>query len=505
MTITRGGQAIDRATVRIRTTQDSAFENEDYIPYDELVVFEVGEREKTVSTAITDDNIPEIEERFYFVVYNPTGDIVVATPYNVSVYIAPNDDPYGIVSFHPQSLIVTGEEGEATELVIRRTRGVFGQLLITLSLVLASTGHPDLPVSLGDLSFSRDVIMQAGSANATFTIQVVDDGIPELEDVYYISISCPVSGFPPINPGPSCAADNLTSTFTVPENDYPYGGYGWSEDSSDTDTPEDLLPGDPPSSRDRVLFLSQYGGTLAGAEMVWELTPSLLRGYPLLDLFFYGSPGMGVSQYTGRPDTGTMAYLFSGLTDSLLTVPSQYQPAPSDTEGGFTLSGFLRGSATSGYLLVSQSADSSNLYYGVKIRVSETNSYLQYQYTVTSSSSVNTVEAELPADAFNDAWSHFAVIHRISPTRQVVLYFGGEQLATAPLMSGSIPADSSAVMTVGADGAGNEGVSLALQDVRLYYAALSTAQVSLYTLYYIYNTVVLIIRFIVSLDLTCYK
>ena len=480
MTVTRGGQAIDRATVSLRTTQDSAIENEDYIPLNDLlVVFEVGEREKTVFTAITDDNIPEIEERFYFVIYNPTGDIVVGTPYNVSVYIAPNDDPYGIVSFHPQSITVTGEEGESSELVIRRTRGTFGQLLITLNLVLVNTGHPDLPASLGDLSFARDVIMQAGSANTTFSVLVVDDGIPELEDVYYISISCPVSGFPSINPGPSCAADNLTSTFTVPENDYPYGAYGWSEDSSDTYTPEDILPGDPPSSRDRVLSLSQYGGTLAGAEMLWELTPSLLKGSPLLDLFFYGSPGAGVSLSTGRPDTGTLAYLFSGQTDSFLTVPSQYQPAPSDTEGGFTLSGFLRGSASPGYLLVSQSADASNVYYGVKIRVSETNSYLQYEYTVTSSSSTNTVEAELPADAFNDVWSHFAVIHRISPTGQVVLYFRGEQLATASLMAGSIPTDSSAVMTVGADGAGNEGVSLALQDVRVYYDALTTAQVSL--------------------------
>ena len=94
------------------------------------------------------------------------------TPYNVSVYIAPNDDHNGIIAFHPDYLVVMGEEGENIDLVIRRTRGAFGRLLITLNLMLISTGHPDLPASMGELVFSTDVIMQDGSANTTVTIQV---------------------------------------------------------------------------------------------------------------------------------------------------------------------------------------------------------------------------------------------------------------------------------------------------------------------------------------------
>ena len=135
-------------------------------------MFEPGEREKIVSTGILNDDTPEIEEIFYFVLYDSTGDSVVHTPYNVSVYIAPNDDPNGIISFHPDYLVVMGEEGENIDLVIRRTRGAFGRLLITLNLMLITTGHPDLPVSMGDLVFSTDVIMQDGSANTTVTIQV---------------------------------------------------------------------------------------------------------------------------------------------------------------------------------------------------------------------------------------------------------------------------------------------------------------------------------------------
>ena len=164
---------MDRATVKLRTLQDTALTTNDYVPYsDFLIVFETGQREKMVSTGIIDDDTPEIEERFYFELYEATGDAVVHTPYNVSVFIAPNDDPNGIVSFHPTSLVVRVEEGETIGLVIKRDRGTFGQLLITLSLVLNSTGHPNLPESLEDLSFSTDVIMQDGSANTTVSIQV---------------------------------------------------------------------------------------------------------------------------------------------------------------------------------------------------------------------------------------------------------------------------------------------------------------------------------------------
>ena len=62
-------------------------------------MFEPGEREKIVSTGILNDDTPEMEEIFYFVLYDSTGDSVVHTSYNVSVYIAPNDDKLKINFF----------------------------------------------------------------------------------------------------------------------------------------------------------------------------------------------------------------------------------------------------------------------------------------------------------------------------------------------------------------------------------------------------------------------
>ena len=308
------------------------------------------------------------------------------------------------------------------------------------------------------------------------SVQVLDDAIPELEDRYYITISCPVFGFPPLTPGPQCASDNLTSLLTVAENDDPYGGYGWREDSLEVFVPEDLTTGAHISSRDRVLTLYQYGGTLASAELIWELTPSLLRDIPLLDLFFYGNPGVGVSIDTSRESTGTTAYLFSGQTDSIVTVPTAYHPSLQDISGGFTLSTFLRGTISPGYLLLKESLDGSAQHYAMKIRVSGSNSYIQYQYLL-SSSAVGTLEAELPADASNGSWSHVAVVHRVSPSREAQVYFRGSLLAIDAIPSGSIVADGG-VLSVGAAGDGTEAVAgLVIQDTRVYYAALDISQV----------------------------
>ena len=481
VSITRGGQAADRATVKLRTREDSAKESEDFSPYtDFLIIFEVGQRDMSISTAILDDDVPEVEERFFFELYEATGDSVVHTPSNVSVYIAPNDDPNGIVSFHPSSLLVSAEEGMSTELLIQRTRGSFGRLSILFNVIGISVGHPGLPPSPGDLSFTNGIFMQDGSANTSLSIQVLADNIPELEDVFQISIICPIFGSPPLIPGPECASENLTVTFTVPENDDPYGAYGWS--SEDVFVPEDLPPGAPPSERERTLTISQYGGTLAGAELLWELTASGLEDVPLADLIFLGSPGSAVSVYPSRSDTGTTAYLFSGGSNSLLTVPTQYQPTAADLSLGFTLSAFLRANSSSaGYVMAKQSSDSSLTYYGVRIRVSSSTSYLRYEYALTSAGS-SSFEAELPTDVFDDAWSHLAVVHQTFPSPSVRLYFGGVELGTGSVGSGGIVEDSSGVLSVGATGAGTSSLSgVALQDVRVYYAPLNTAQVIRFT------------------------
>ena len=118
--------------------------------------------------------------------------------------------------------------------------------------------------------------------------------------------------------------------------------------------PRGSAPWDPVSSRERTLTLYQYGGTLASADFLWELTPSLLKDIPLIDLFFYGTPGTGVSINTSRQDTGTNAYLFTGQTNSLFTVPNEYHPSPQDIQNGFTLSAFLRSSMSPGYILIRQ-------------------------------------------------------------------------------------------------------------------------------------------------------
>ena len=265
----------------------------------------------------------------------------------------------------------------------------------------------------------------------------------------------------------------------VPENDDPYGAYGWRADSLEVYVPEDLPPGTPVSSRERVLTLYQYGGTLASADLLWELTPSLLKDIPLIDLFFFGTPGTGVSINTSRQDTGTNAYLFTGQTNSLFTVPNEYHPSPQDIQNGFTLSTFLSGSMSPGYILIRHSTDSSTVYYGISIRVSGSTSYIQYKYSLTSITNLITLEAELPADIFDGTWSHIAIVHQLTPSREARIYCRGVLLTSGIIQAGDIVADNSGILSVGAKGNGDDAISgIILQDVRIYYTALDSSQVN---------------------------
>lgn len=74
-TVLREGQADFVATVTYKVEYAEASPGDLTLQSNEtLLVFEVGEWMKNISVAIEDDNIPETDESFYIVLYNPTGE-----------------------------------------------------------------------------------------------------------------------------------------------------------------------------------------------------------------------------------------------------------------------------------------------------------------------------------------------------------------------------------------------------------------------------------------------
>ena len=81
------------------------------------VVFQIGERQKTISVKTIDDNIPEIAEEFIIRLQSSTGDTILIPPIDARVIISANDDPFGIFQFSSQSLYKVASEGNTVSLV----------------------------------------------------------------------------------------------------------------------------------------------------------------------------------------------------------------------------------------------------------------------------------------------------------------------------------------------------------------------------------------------------
>ena len=63
------------------------------------------------------------------------------------------------------------------------------------------------------------------------------------------------------------------------------------------------------------------------------MSPELDSPLPsFTDLLFFGSRGSAVSGSQSRNDTGTLALQFTGQADSVVVVPSQYQPQTITTQ-----------------------------------------------------------------------------------------------------------------------------------------------------------------------------
>ena len=79
----------------LRSSSDSAEDQEDFSPSEGKVMFTSGEDRVTFKINITDDDIPEIEEGFYVQMSRPLGGVRIGPDSKVDVIIKPNDEPYG--------------------------------------------------------------------------------------------------------------------------------------------------------------------------------------------------------------------------------------------------------------------------------------------------------------------------------------------------------------------------------------------------------------------------
>ncbi|XP_076853827.1 adhesion G-protein coupled receptor V1 [Brachyhypopomus gauderio] len=146
------------------------------------------ESNKTVFVAVKDDDVPEADETFVFVLQlqSSSNGVTVGTPNMARITILSNDNAFGIISFNSTGLITVEEpkgRRQYVPLTLIREKGTYGMVTVNFEIF----GGPN-PAS-EDLTPDRgNLTLRPGRAVMVFSILIQDDKIPEDDEIFTVQL-----------------------------------------------------------------------------------------------------------------------------------------------------------------------------------------------------------------------------------------------------------------------------------------------------------------------------
>lgn len=232
LTRTEGAFGQVNVTVGARNSTVSGAQAEfgtDYRFLSSIATFDDQQRSATVTVDILADGIPEIEETFTVFPVSATGGAAIDSSTSATLGISQNDDAEGRFSMDCSIVVglsnislptnasfgstVITNEGDSVYCVVTRSAGLFGTNTVQFSTQAPADGTRLVDLDTG-LGFGTLVFTDQGSRTQSFSISVVDDGLPQ--QVQDVSIS--IVAVSPVVP-----VDVASAFFTVNESDFPNG------------------------------------------------------------------------------------------------------------------------------------------------------------------------------------------------------------------------------------------------------------------------------------------
>ncbi|XP_058583138.1 adhesion G-protein coupled receptor V1 isoform X4 [Neofelis nebulosa] len=227
---------------------NQATENEDFVVQETIIMMKENMRETYIKVAILPDNAPELEEGFIVnitEVYLVNSDFSAGQPSVrrpgmeiVEIMIEENDDPRGIFKFHVTTDfggVITAYEVppplNILQIPVVRMAGSFGAVNVYWKATLDSAGLEDFKPSHGILEFADKQV------TAMIEITIIDDAELELMETFTISLIRVAGG--------GRLGDDVVVTVVIPQNDSPFGVFGFEEKTVMVN--ESLLSDDPDS------------------------------------------------------------------------------------------------------------------------------------------------------------------------------------------------------------------------------------------------------------------
>ncbi|XP_056157733.1 adhesion G-protein coupled receptor V1 isoform X2 [Lampris incognitus] len=147
------------------------------------------EASKTIFIAVKDDELPEADETFTFILklQSSSNGVRLGTPNKATITILSNDNAFGIIAFNSTEEIIVNEpreENRYVPLTLIRERGTYGTVTVNFEV----SGGPN--PSIDDLSPDRgNITIPPGKAVVVFSILIRDDQIPENDEVFSVRLT----------------------------------------------------------------------------------------------------------------------------------------------------------------------------------------------------------------------------------------------------------------------------------------------------------------------------
>ncbi|OWK61600.1 G-protein coupled receptor 98, partial [Lonchura striata] len=473
-TVLRNGSADTVVAVQYITVNgDATAEEGDFVPSgkESFILFDVGEREQTLSVYVNDDDTPETDEVFYIFLLNSTGDTVIFNAGVATVIIEANDDPNGIFSLEPIEKLV--EEGKSNFFLILRHRGHFGNVSLTWQLF-----HNDSTLKPGEEFYETygTVYFMDGEGSKQILLHAVSDKIPEFNEFYILKL-VNVSGGSP-GPGGQLSETSLAVTVMIPFNDDPFGVFVLDPDSQDREIVEDVL------SEDDLSYITDFTiwrhqGTFGAVRLGWEILSSTFQGGlpSMVDLLLLGSfPSSVQSQpHMRRHHSGTDALYFSGKEDAFGIIGLEYPYEGNTAVTNFTFSAWLIPNVNTDGYIVEKDDGNGTLYYGVKIQTNDSHISIVLHYTALGSYMTYIAKTAVLKYLDESTWVHIL----ITLDESIIEFYmdGIPVLGGIKSLKGEAIADGPGIVRIGAGINGSSRYTGLMQDVRLYERKLTQAEI----------------------------
>ena len=187
ITITRTGGNNGEVTVDYSSEDGSATSGDDYSPVGGTLTFPNGVSSRTFTIEVNDDDLDETNEVLHISLSNPSNGAALGVRDSATVVITDNDTA-GVVAFSAVSYTVNETGNEAT-ITLKRTGGAAGGVTVDYEAAAGSAEEElDFGATSGTVEFGAD------QSEATFTVPVFDDSLPEGNETLTLSISNATGG-----------------------------------------------------------------------------------------------------------------------------------------------------------------------------------------------------------------------------------------------------------------------------------------------------------------------